>query len=140
MCLAFSGCQEETGFRKPTIPVTGKVTVDGIVPDPPVQITCVNNNGMDSEHPTLSRSETDPQTGEFRFSTYVQGDGVPEGDYALTFTWQPFNLMSRSYGADKFKGKYAKANKSEIKVTIKAGDEEADLGTIDLKSKSPVAR
>jgi hypothetical protein len=133
--VSLSACSKPQQFRKPTIKVTGDVLVDGKEPDTPVQIECVNTAGMDKEHPTLSRSETN-ELGAFTFSTYQQGDGVPPGDYVLTFKWQQFNLMSRSYGGpDKLKGRYADPKKSEHKFSVKEGDEPLDLGTIKLTTK-----
>ena len=68
-------------------------------------------------------------------ATYEAGDGIPPGEYAVTFKWQPFNLMTRDYGPDKFKGRYAKAESSEIKVSVSEGDPPKDKGTIDLTTK-----
>jgi hypothetical protein len=132
--LLLASCSKEQPFRKPVTKVTGKLTIDGAAPNPPAQVECVAAAGIDANHPTLSRADTD-ENGNFEIATYEQGDGVPPGDYVLTFKWQPFNLMSRDYGPDKLKGKYAKADKSEHKFSIKEGDEPKDLGTIDLKTK-----
>ncbi|MBX3442088.1 MAG: hypothetical protein KF774_06755 [Planctomyces sp.] len=129
-----SSCTKEQPFRKPTTKVVGKVTVDGAAPDPAVQVECVAVGGMDASHPTFSRSDT-REDGSFEISTYETGDGVPPGEYVLTFLQQPFNVMSRNYGADKFKGRYADAKKSEHKFTVAEGDPPVDLGTFDLKSK-----
>jgi len=132
--LLLTACSKEQPFRKPVVKVTGKLTIDGAVPDPPAQVECIAASGMDSQHPTFSRTDTN-EKGEFEISTYERGDGVPPGDYTLIFKWQPINLMSRDYGPDKLKGKFAKAEDSEHKFTIKEGDQPKDLGTIDLKTK-----
>jgi hypothetical protein len=138
LALAFgflaASCSEDKPNRKPTTKVTGKVTVDGATPDPPVQVECIAASETGGEHATFSRCDTKPD-GSFELSTYESGDGVPAGEYTVTFKWQPFNLMSRDYGPDKFKGKYAKPESSTVKFTIADGDPPKDLGTIDLTTK-----
>jgi hypothetical protein len=134
-CLWMHSCSGNEPYRKPTTKVTGKITIDGSAPNPPAQVECVADSGMDANHPTLSRCDT-KEDGSFEIATYQQGDGVPAGDYALIFTWKPFNVMSRDYGPDKFKGKYAKKEDPAHKFTIKEGDPPMDLGTFALSSKN----
>lgn len=120
--------------RKETFPVVGVVKIDGAAPGSEVQLTCHPAVGMDTSQPTISQSATDAE-GKFSISTYVDGDGVPPGDYTLTFKWQEFNLFSREYsGADKLKNRYGDPAKSEFKFTVKPG-EQLDLGVIELKTK-----
>ncbi len=89
---------------------------------------------MDVEHPSVSRTEADGE-GNFKLATYEAGDGVPAGDYVLTFVMQEFNLMSREYsGPDQLGGRYADPKTSEVKITVKDG-EPTDLGVIELKTK-----
>lgn len=134
LCVSLAGCGGEEPFRKQTYPVIGKVTVDDKAPGSGIQIECHPAGGMDAQHPTVSQTETDAE-GNFKISTYSAGDGVPAGEYTLTFTWLEFNIMSRSYaGPDKLGGKYADPKTSEIKITVKDGSE-TDLGTINLKTK-----
>ncbi len=98
-----------------------------------MSIQCINVAGMDVEQPTISRALTDEE-GKFEISTYESSDGVPEGDYVLTFTWGDYNAISRSYGPDKFKGKYADPEKSEHKFSVVSG-EPTEIERIDLKTK-----
>jgi hypothetical protein len=98
-----------------------------------VQIECHNVAGMDAEMPTFSSCVSNPD-GTFEIATYKQGDGVPAGDYVLTFACQEFNLMSRSYGGpDKLNKRYSDPKKSDIKFTVK--DKSVDLGEIQLTTK-----
>lgn len=132
--LAVSGCGSEEPFRKATSPVKGKITIDGAAPGSEVQIECHAVSQMDPAHPTFSHTATDAE-GMFSISTYAAGDGVPAGDYVLIFSWQDFNLMTRSFsGPDKLKGRYSDVAKSEIKLTVKEG-EPLDLGIIPLTTK-----
>lgn len=125
---------DDEPFRKPTFPVVGKVTVDGAAPTSAVQVHCHAASGVDAEHPTFSQTET-KEDGSFEISTYESGDGVPEGDYVLTFVWQDFNLFNRSYsGPDKLNNRYADPKTSEFKATVKSG-EPTDLGEIKLTTK-----
>jgi hypothetical protein len=129
-----SGCGGDEPFRKTTSPVKGKITVDGAAPGSEVQLECHSVAGIDTQHPTFSQSSTDAE-GNFAISTYAAGDGVPAGEYVLVFTWQDFNVMSRSYsGPDKLKKRYNDPKTSEIKVSVKEG-EPLDLGVIALTTK-----
>lgn len=112
--------------------MTGEVYVDG-APAAQVVIQCTNVLGLDKEQPTISKAVTD-DAGKFEISTYESGDGMPEGDYVLTFTWGDYNAIARSYGPDKLKNKYADPDKSEHKFTVVKG-EPTDLGRIDLQTK-----
>jgi hypothetical protein len=134
LALSLYSCSGDQPYRKPTVKVTGKVTIDGAAPNPPAQVECIVEGEMDASHPTVSKCDT-KEDGSFEISTYEQGDGVPAGDYALLFTWRPFNVMSRDYGPDKFKGKYAKKEDPQHKFTVKEGDEPMDIGTFALTTK-----
>ena len=129
--VVFCGCGGEEPFRKSTSPVKGKVTVDGVAPGAVIQIQCNPVGGLDPAHPTASSTETDPE-GNFQIATYNSGDGVPAGEYTLTFAWQEFNLLSRQYsGPDKLNDRYSDPATSTIKLTVKEG-EELDMGVIAL--------
>ncbi|HAH47385.1 hypothetical protein [Gimesia sp.] len=133
--LMFSACGSvEEPHTKETFPVTGKITVDGQEPGSPIKITCHKLDEIDTEHPTISGSQT-ANDGTFEISTYTSGDGMPEGEYALTFLWGKMNMMSRSYGGpDKLKKRYTNPEKSEIKFTVEPG-KPVDLGVIELTTK-----
>lgn len=119
---------------KVTVPVKGRVLVDG-APGNVLAVECTSLTGMDKANPTVSTGMTDDD-GNFTLSTYVAGDGVPEGEYALTFQWGKMTnpYKPNSYAGDKLKGRYKDAKKSEIKFTAKKG-EPVDLGEIKLSTK-----
>jgi hypothetical protein len=138
--MVLAGCSgDDEPFRKETTGVTGQVIVDG-VPVPAtaqLRVTCHNVNGMDQEHPTISSALTG-EDGKFQISTYISGDGIPAGDYTLTFMWGKMNLISGSYaGPDKLNGRYSDAKTSEYKFTVTTGEDAAavDLGTIKLTTE-----
>jgi 5-hydroxyisourate hydrolase-like protein (transthyretin family) len=124
------GCkkQPQGPERVPTFPVMGQITVDG-KPAATLAIRC---------HPTgepkvalTSTAFTDAE-GRFVLGTYEGGDGIPEGDYTLTFQWGQYNLMNGRYSGDKLKKRYSDPKKSEFSVSAKPGAP-IDLGVIDLK-------
>lgn len=132
--IAGASCSEEGPHRKETYPVTGRVTVDGNVPDSPIQVTCHSTMGIDQEHPTFSASMTGTD-GSFELSTYETGDGVPPGEYVLTFFWGKMNLVSMNYGGpDKLKDRYKDPEKSPVKFTVEPG-KPTELGLIELKTE-----
>jgi hypothetical protein len=132
--LLIAGCGEAPN-RKATFPVKGKITVDGQAPGTAIRVECVPVAGLDTKDPTVSGTECDPE-GNFEISTYQQGDGVPPGDYVLTFTWQEFNMMQRQYtGKDKLNGRYSDPKSPTAqKVSVKEGTP-TDLGVIALTTK-----
>jgi hypothetical protein len=137
VCLLIlaTGCREEAKpFQKVVVPVKGKVTVDGKAPTSPIKIDVHYLGAPDMEHPTASSGLTG-EGGEFSLSTYDSGDGVPVGEYALTYFWGDFNLVSMNYGGkDKLNRRYSKAADSVSKFKAEEG-KPIDLGVVELKTK-----
>jgi hypothetical protein len=131
---ALSGCgKKDEPHRKPTFPVTGQVVVDGKSPGEAIKIECHPVGGMDQEHPSVSQTMTAPD-GKFEIATYETGDGVPQGEYVLTFMWGKMNLISMSYGGpDKLNNRYSDPKQSEFKFKVE--DKPVDLGRIELTTK-----
>jgi len=90
-----------------------------------------DTSGMDTAKPTVSSTVT-KEGGTFSVSTYDEADGVPPGEYVLTFAWGEYNVFSRSYEADKLKKRYVDPKKSEFRLTVVEG-QPVDMGRIDLK-------
>src|SRR5262245_9427755 len=127
-----AGCGAPGPKRLPTYPVVGKVLVDG-EPVEMLAIRCVRLSEADKENPTESQCYTSAD-GSFKIGTYESKDGVPAGEYALTFQWGEWNLFSHSYEGDKLNGRYTDAAKSEAKFKVDPG-KPTDLGTIKLTTK-----
>jgi len=130
------GCSEEQrgGPREETSPITGIIHVDG-KPVADLQVKAVPQNPQGVTETLSIASFTDPE-GKFSLSTYESGDGVPAGDYKLTFMWGQRSLMSGGYGApDKLKKKYLDPKKSEFSVTVEKGAPPRDMGIIELTTK-----
>ncbi len=119
--------------RKPTFPVTGLVLVDG-QPVEILEISCHDVKRIGTDDSVIVTAYTDAQ-GKFELASYVAGDGVPEGDYVLTFLWGEMNILSRSYGGpDKLKDRYKSPQESKVKFTAKKGTP-IELGKIELTTK-----
>ena len=138
LTLTLGACSpsEEGPHLKPTSPVVGQILVDGSPPGSPIQVTCLSQEGIDQENPTFSSCLSD-NDGKFEISTYEKGDGVPAGDYVLTFMWGQMNLVKMGYGGpDKFKGRYSDPEKSEFVIGVVEGLP-TDLGVIELTMSPP---
>lgn len=131
ICLTCWSCGK-TSDRKKTYPVVGVILIDG-QPIEQVAVRCVSLDGIDTANPTFSAAFTDA-AGKFEISTYEQGDGVPEGNYALTIAWGEWNYVTMQYGGDKLNGKYNDPQTSTIKFEVQDG-KQTDLGTIAVSSK-----
>lgn len=133
LAIAASGCGPQGEVRKETYPVTGIVMVDG-APAAEVQVVLTDVKGIDKNSPTLSQTFTDKE-GKFAVSTYEQGDGVPEGEYVVSFAWREINAFSMQYsGPDKLKEKYSNPASSTFKIKVEKG-KPADMGRIELTTK-----
>lgn len=137
VCLITS-CGPKGPPRKETYPVTGEVVVDG-KPAASLQVTLTDVKGMDAQMPTFSSAMTD-DAGKFAVSTYEQADGVPAGDYTVTFTWGELNLFSMRYGGpDKLNDKYRDPKTSTFKITVEKG-KPTDMGRIELTTAGGPAK
>jgi hypothetical protein len=133
LLVLFCSCSEQRGERKETYPVKGEVYVDGN-PAEGLKVTCHDVKGLDKEHPTMSAAFTDAE-GKFEISTYESADGVPEGEYTLTFMWGQWNAISNSYGGpDKLNGRYSDPASSQQRITVEGG-KRTDLERIELTTQ-----
>ncbi len=112
----------------PTSPVIGVAQIDG-KPVGGVRVTATPEPGGKIAYPI---SVTCGESGDFSFSTYRAGDGLPEGSYVLTFE----DLMAQAgvAGTDRLKGRYVDPKKSEHQFQVTLG-KPVDLGALNLKSK-----
>src|SRR5262249_6225487 len=100
--LLLPSCGKAT---KELYPVRTKVFVD----NKPVADVHIFLNPVDRSEPgrTSSFGRTDAN-GEVTVSTFVAGDGAPEGEYIVTFTWPERSglLKDQFDGPDRLKGQY----------------------------------
>lgn len=131
LCLVVAGCGRKGPPRKETFPVKGTLLIDG-KPVGNVAVRCVSVQKLDATTPPSSTFTRDD--GTFEISTYEKSDGVPEGEYVLTFQWGEHNLITRAYVGDKLGGRYADAKKSTIRFKVEKG-KPVDLGKVELTTK-----
>ncbi|MBX3438705.1 MAG: hypothetical protein KF861_14520 [Planctomycetaceae bacterium] len=141
-CLSavlLAGCSDPSPTGPPrvkTVPVKGRVVVDGGTVQLPKQVMIqAHLNGV-AESGELEPAAFAVPEGDFSLSTYETGDGVPVGEYTLTFRLGQRNLFRGNFEGDDFKGKYADAKTAEHKLSV-TGNETGpiDLGTIELSTK-----
>jgi 5-hydroxyisourate hydrolase-like protein (transthyretin family) len=134
ICLLASSCgPKQASNVKPTVPVKGEVYVDG-KPAADVAITCENVQGQDAKNPTVSSAKT-KEDGKFAISTYEKGDGVPEGEYGLAFTWREYSAFKHAYvGPEKLGKRYSDPKQSKVRFKVEKG-KPVDLGKIELTTK-----
>ncbi len=121
------GCSEEPRGvpRLETFPVQGKVLVDG-QPAERLQVKLTPTENQQIVYELVGYTDAE---GVFTIGTYEAGDGVPAGEYTVTFEWiQGTGMMDRH---DALKGRYTSVEESEWSVRVTQG-EPIDLGTIEL--------
>ena len=132
LCLLTIGCfraERKPPNAKPVIPVSGVVHV-GAAPRAGIQIK-FHAASQDPQNATLSVATTDAE-GRFKAWTYKPDDGVPPGDYAVTFDDQSKKKPHERTSPDLFKGKYSDPKKSKFKITVPEDGKPIDMGTIEL--------
>lgn len=136
MAIGLTGleaCSRTDPNRKETYPVTGSVYVDE-KPAGAVQVTLHDQAGVDVNNPTFSMTFTQAD-GSFALSTYEEGDGVPAGEYTITFQWRDLNPLNLQYsGPDKLGNKYSDPQTTPFRVKVEPG-KPVDLGRIELSTK-----
>ena len=132
-CLLLCSCGKREPYRKDTYPVTGEVYVDA-QPAAELQVYCHSVAGIDAMDPTVSSALTD-KTGKFEISTYESADGVPEGEYVLTFTWKEYSPITGGYdGKDKLDGRYSNPKQSRFRFKVEK-QKRTELERIHLSTK-----
>ena len=100
-------------------------------------VKCIPQGTFEPKEFAGSLGGSTDQNGKFVFGTYESGDGLPPGDYVLTFTWPPYVLKRSATTAkdpqDRLNGKYDTVDKSPLKFTVEKG-KPLTLETIDLKT------
>ena len=115
------------------VPTGGAVTVDG----GPAEGVCVLLHKADLKLPLeeVPVVKTDAE-GKFSFTTYKAADGLPPGDYVLTFLWQHHRIAkgNKFSGDDKLNGRYSDPQKSGIALKVVSGVPQQEL-KFELTSK-----
>lgn len=118
--LACSGCNSEDQFK--AYPVSGQVTVKG-KPAEGVQVSFFGTDEvLKSATAPFPKGVTDSD-GNFKLTSYDSDDGAPAGNYVVTFVWPAVVADDPEVQdqVDRFRGRYASADKSTYQVEILAG-------------------
>jgi hypothetical protein len=143
VALFLSGCTKKPGpniAKAPTYPAKAHVTLNG-APATGVQVRVIPKDAADAgQDPNSIETYTGlvNKDGNVEFATYDPGDGLPEGEYALTFTkpgprkqgYVPRGA-SRESPLDQLAGKYDEPKETGKTLTVKSGDAN-DAGNIEL--------
>lgn len=124
---ALSGCGDD---RLPLYPVQGRVLDGQGQPAIGAQVYFHSASGGSEGIPTPV-GKVDDQ-GDFHLTTYVEGDGAPEGEYAVTIIWPPPRTTPfEPVGGDQLNGTYADPKNPRLRFTVKA-DSENTVPAINL--------
>jgi hypothetical protein len=143
--LALIGCGEDPALtrlhkaipnRKVVVPLRGMVTVDG-QPGPELMVTLVPKEEL-VPSATCPKSTTD-EHGAFRFTTYLEGDGVPPGEYRVLVEWLNRIGSGGWSGPDKLNNLYNHLDAPAATVTVVEGTPDADL-KLELKTENKPAK
>jgi hypothetical protein len=134
--------------KKPVFPVSGIVHIDG-KPVANVNVFLNPQESAPSDQSTIytasAKAVTD-EAGKFVFGTYAPGDGLPVGNYVMSFYWEgglqisPIAVRDTddppklNAAADSFNRKYGTPSTSKQQFTVEDG-KPVDLGVLDLKSR-----
>lgn len=134
--VSLSGCGSDADPNKginvkPTVQVTGKVLVDGVAPETPVAINAHVVGTADSGQPPSSG--VTGKDGVFSLNTYNAADGMPVGEYKLTFLWGQMSMHRGMQGADQLGGQYSEPGKSQFTVKVTESKDVLDIGVFELK-------
>lgn len=139
--LVLAGCQDKSkedvsqerlkemsgGELKETVPVSGKVSVDG-TPQKDVTITLYS---LSTSGPVTNC--TTGENGEYCWSSYLPCDGLPAGEYRVAFEYLK-DQKKNDEGTDVFKGKYRNPKGKEFSLTVVAGAPMTNVN-YELKTK-----
>lgn len=137
--VAVSGCGSDIDPNKginvrQTVRVTGKVLVDGVPPDMAVAVTARKVDGAPPDQPQSSGGTG--KDGVFELTTYNRGDGLPPGEYKLTFVWMDLRLGGgalQTPNTDKLGGQYSDPKTTPFTVKVAESSEVVDIGVFELK-------
>ncbi len=127
-------CPACSNGRKPVYPVRARVLVDG---KPAVQAQVLFHPSENTPEAPRPTGQTDDQ-GYFNLTTYANGDGAPEGDYAVTVTWFRVFPTGNQRNAELVRHnvlprRYAVPDSSRLKATVSKGENE--LPPLQLTSR-----
>lgn len=112
-----------------TFPVTGKVLVDG----KPVPTLWVKLHPKETKPGTMFPTAQTDANGDFQMTTYLKGDGAPNGDYRVTVEWLQERVDGEWAGPSKLAGRYGSPKTTEFSVLVDG--KPVTLPTLEVKAR-----
>jgi hypothetical protein len=127
--------------RVAVYPLAGKVVADGEAPSEngKVVVMIIDSAKAQTPHPEPMFAVCDAN-GEFVFSTYLRGDGVPEGYYLVTLA-QLVQRRDRTFvGPDQFKNLYSDPETSDLRIEHRAPGRTDYVFELQIAGRDAVSR
>lgn len=132
------GCGQAKIDQVPVFPVQGTLLVGG---KPAVGAMLTLHPARDAASTSLRSMAIAGEDGQFAFTTYLSGDGAPQGDFVLTAYWpdrrQPTNDPdgeSEQLPPDLLHGRFSSPSRSPLRVQVEDGPNL--LSPVDLDDRS----
>lgn len=140
---AMTRISKETGIGIPaTAKFSGKVIIDG-VPAPLRTLVILYNQDKPPRPKDIPPYAMCGDDGSFAFTTNLDGDGVPPGNYVVLFAQLVNNLYAKDatwIEPDGLKNLYNDPDKSEFKVEVKAPGKTDYLFELTTTGKEPITK
>ncbi len=120
------GCSGGESDRVPVYPVTGEVLVNGQPAEGVSVIFYPEGPAPQGKKMPVPAGMTDGN-GEFKLTSYVQGDGAPAGKYKVAAVWDekpPAKFSGVFEPKDRLHGRYASPQTSKLSATVEEGSTE----------------
>jgi hypothetical protein len=124
--LSSTGCNQRESWQAVTYPASGTFMVNGQPAEGAVVMLEPTTGFVDRRQSRPWASVT--SSGQFKLTTYENGDGAPEGEYKILLVWPTHGTLEQK---DRLNGKYGMPENPYAVVTIKPGKNE--LPPVDLK-------
>jgi hypothetical protein len=138
--------QEMKIEQRATSKFAGTVTIDGLPPKESIKqglrIMLYDPKNPPAPGSAPLNAIVNLADGTFEFSSYKQGDGVPEGSYIVIFTALKHSLMGKEQGyhqPDALKNRYNDPDKSQWKVDVTGPGKTDYLFELALQGKDAVS-
>ena len=117
--VVLAGCGAEEEIRPDLSPAAGSLMING-EPAAGAMLVFDPADGKEFDARGTRPRATVQEDGTFEVTTYQQGDGAPAGDYQVAVLW--FENPDASNPWDKLGNQYANPKKTDIRVTVREGE------------------
>lgn len=128
MLLLLSGCGAEEEIRPELFPAQGSLIING-KPAAGALLVLSPADGKPIDERGSRPRATVQDDGTFQVTTYQSGDGAPAGEYQVGVLW--FENPDANEPWDRLGNQYANPEKTGIRVSIQAGENQWEPIKID---------